>query len=117
VSLRWTLFRTASAAGVLAGVVLLIRPDEALARLAPEYPRDRLWVVRLLGARLVAQHAAVVAAPSAALLRAAGRIDLMHAVTMLPLLRSPRYGRAARISGAVAASYGTWASVAGRMGR
>jgi hypothetical protein len=106
-----------SAAGVLAGVVLLIRPDEALARLAPEYPRERRWVVRLLGARLVGQHAAVLAAPSAALLRAAGGIDLLHAATMLPLLRSPRYGRAARISGAVAAVYGTWASVAGRMGR
>jgi hypothetical protein len=117
VSLRWTLFRTASAAGVLAGVVLLIRPDEALARLAPEFPPARRWVVRLLGARLVAQHAAVLAAPSAALLRAAGGIDLLHAATMLPLLRSSRYGRAARISGAVAASYGTWASVAGHMGR
>ena len=97
-----------SAAGVAAGAVLLTRPESALARLAPEYPRERRWVVRLLGARLVAQHAAVLAAPRPAVLRAAAATDLLHAATMLPLLRSPRYGRAARVSGALAAAYGVW---------
>ncbi len=104
--------RTTAAAGVAAGLVLLSRPDRALARLAPEYPADRRWVVRLLGARLLAQHTAVLVSPRPPVLRASGGLDLLHAATMLPLLRSPRYGRAARISGAAAAVYGVWASVA-----
>ena len=100
------LTRLLSTCGVLAGLVLLVRPDAALDRLASEFPRDRRWVVRLLGARLVAQHAAVLAAPRPAVVRAAAGVDLLHAATTVPLLRSPRYGRAARISGAVAAAYG-----------
>ena len=102
--------RTTSAVGVGVGLVLLTRPEDALARLAPEYPRDRCWVVRVLGARLLVQHAAVLAAPRPPVLRAAAAVDLLHAATMAPLLRSPRYGRAARISGAVAAAYGVWAA-------
>ena len=109
---RTLLARIPSAAGLTAGAVLLARPESALIRLAPEYPRERRWVVRLLGARLVAQHAAVLAAPRRAVLRAASGTDLLHAATMLPLLRSSRYGRAARISGGLAAAYGTWAWVA-----
>jgi hypothetical protein len=112
VNARDVLVRTAAAAGVAAGLVLLSRPEQAVARLAPAYPRDRLWIVRLLGARLVGQHTAVLAVPRAPVLRAAAGVDLLHAATMLPLLRSPRYGRAARISGAVAATYGAWLSVA-----
>ena len=103
---RAVLVRIPAAAGLVAGAALLSRPDDVLARLAPEYPRERRWVVRLLGARLLVQHAAVLAAPRPAVLRAAAGIDLLHAATMLPLLRSRRYGRAARISGAVAAGYG-----------
>lgn len=98
--------RLLSASGVLAGLALLARPDAALDRLAPEFPRDRRWVVRVLGARLLAQHGAVLAAPRPAVVRAAAAVDLVHAATMLPLLRSPRYGWAARISGGLAAAYG-----------
>jgi len=112
VTVRDVLARTTGAAGVAAGLSLLARPGQAVARLAPEYPSDRLWVVRLLGARLIAQHAAVLAAPRPPVLRLAAGIDVLHAATMLPLVRSPRYGRAARISGAVAATYGAWASLA-----
>ena len=111
-TVRDVLTRTTAAAGVAAGLTLLTRPGPAVARLAPEYPADRLWVVRLLGVRLVGQHAAVLGSPRPPVLRAAAAVDLMHAATMLPLVRSPSYGRAARISGAVAAAYGMWASLA-----
>lgn len=103
-----------SAAGLVAGLALLTSPDRVLTWLAPEYPRERQWVVRLLGARLVGQHAATLAAPTPAVVRAAGAVDLLHAATMVPLLRSERYGRAARISGGLAAAYGTWALRRGR---
>jgi hypothetical protein len=98
--------RATAVAGLAAGLVLVVRPDQVLARLAPEYPRERRWVARLLGARLLAQHGAVLAAPRPAVVRVSAAVDLVHAVTMLPLLRSPRYGRAARISGGLAAAYG-----------
>ena len=106
--------RVLSAAGVAAGAALLARPEAVLTRLAPEYPRERRWVVRLLGARLVAQHAAVLTSPRPAVLRGAAGIDLLHAATMLPLLGSPRYGRAARASGALALAYGVWGARRGR---
>ena len=106
------LVRVPAAAGVAAGLVLLGRPERALARLSPEFPLERRWIVRLLGARLVAQHAAVLAAPRPPVLRVAAGVDLLHAATMVPLLRSGRYGSAARISGGVAATYGVWVSVA-----
>ena len=106
--------RGAAAAGLAAGLALLTRPGAVVARLAPGYPADRLRVVRLLGARLVAQHAAVLAAPRPEVLRGAAAVDLLHAARLLPLLRSPRYGRAARISAALAAAYGLGALAASR---
>jgi hypothetical protein len=109
-SARHVLVRTTAGAGIAAGLALLTRPGQAVARLAPEYPHDRLWIVLLLGARLVGQHAAVLAVPRPPVLRLAAGLDLLHAATMLPLVGSTRYGRAARISGAVAATYGVWAS-------
>jgi hypothetical protein len=106
--------RVVSVAGLVAGAVLLARPERVLTPLAPEYPGRRRWIVRVLGARLVAQHAAVLAAPTPAVLRASAGADLLHAASMVPLLRSPRYGRAARISAAVAALYGAWGARRGR---
>ena len=106
--------RVAAAAGLGAGLALLTRPGRVVARLAPAYPRDRLWIVRVLGVRLVGQHAAVLAAPRPEVLRAAAGVDLLHAVTMLPLLQSPRYGRAARISGTLAAASALGAAAASR---
>ena len=89
--------------GIGWGLVLLLRPGAVADRLCPEYPRSRLWVARVLGARLVGQHVAVLAAPQSRLIGAASGIDLLHAATMVPLLRSPRYRRAALVSGGVAA--------------
>jgi hypothetical protein len=90
--------------GVTSGLVLLARPGPVVTALCPQLPKSRLWVVRVLGARLVAQHAVVLAAPEASVVRAASAVDVLHAVSMVPLIRSPRYGRAARISGGIAAA-------------
>ena len=109
---RRVLTRLLASLGAGWGLTLLARPRATVDRLCPEYPRSRVWVVRLLGARLLAQHAAVLAAPGGRLVVAASGIDLLHAATMVPLLRSGRYGSAARISGGVAAAYGVWASLA-----
>jgi hypothetical protein len=64
-----------------------------------------VFLARLLGLRMLVQHGAVLLEPHAVLVRAASAVDLVHAATMVPFAASPRYGRAARLSGAVAAGY------------
>ena len=99
-------------------MALLLRPQRVVDAVAPELPRDRVWLVRLLGARLVAQHGAVLAAPRAGLVRIGSAVDLVHAASMVPFAASPRYGRAARVSGGAAAAYAAVAlALAPRSGR
>jgi len=108
--------RLLSAAGLGAGAVLLVRPAQVVDALAPAFPRERLWVGRVLGARLVAQHAAVLAAPRPPVVRASAAVDALHAVSMLPVLLLPRYRRAALVSGTLAAASAVGAAVLIRAG-
>jgi hypothetical protein len=102
---RPVLARLLSAAGGAWGLALLVRPRQVVAALCPEYPASRLWLVRVLGARWVAQHTLVLVAPEVPVVRVATAVDLLHAASMVPLLASTRYRRAALISGGVAAAY------------
>ena len=102
---RRTLTRLLAALGAASGLALVARPQRVVDRLAPGFPESRLPLVRLLGLRLVAQHGAVFLEPHPVLVRAGSAIDLLHAASMVPLVASPRYGRAARISGGLAAAY------------
>lgn len=95
--------RLLAAAGVSWGALLLARPRLVTGLLAPEFPRDREWVVRVLGARQIVQDGALFARPTSSMTTVAAAIDGVHALSMLPLLGSARYRRAAAISGAVAA--------------
>ena len=94
--------RTLAAIGVVAGALLLGRPQRALDGVDPAFPRNARPLVRLLGARLVAQHGALLLRPAPGPVTTAAAVELLHAASMLPFLASPRYGRAARVSGAVA---------------
>jgi hypothetical protein len=105
VSTERLLIRLLSGAGAAGGLVLLVRPRQVVAALCPEFPESRIWLVRVLGARMVAQHGVVLASPRTPVVRVAAAVDLIHAATVVPFLGSPRYGRAARISGAVSAGY------------
>ena len=102
---RRLLTRLLAALGVVSGVALLTRPQQVVDRLAPAFPADRLWLVRALGTRLLVQHGAVLAAPSRGLVRLGSAVDLMHSASMVPFVASPHYGRAARLSGGLAAGY------------
>jgi len=102
---RRTTTRCLAAFGVASGMVLLARPQQVVDRTAPAFPRERLWLVRLLGARLLAQHGAVLVSARPGLVRLGSAVDLAHAASMVPFVASPRYGRAARISGGLAAAY------------
>src|SRR5688500_7203739 len=90
---RRALTRLLAGLGVGSGMALLTRPREVAGVVAPEFPRDRLWAVRLLGARLLVQHGVVLARPGTGLVRLGSAIDLLHAATMVPLVASPKYGR------------------------
>ena len=92
-------------AGVTSGALLLTRPQRIVDAVAPAFPREKLWLVRVLGARLLGQQGAVLLSPRPQLVRLASAVDLLHAASMVPFLASPRYGRAARVSGGLAAGY------------
>ncbi len=87
------------------GLLLLVRPRPIIGALCPEFPETKQWVARVLGARLVVQHVVVLASPTRRHVRAAVSVDVLHAASMVPLLGSPRYRRAALISGGYAACY------------
>ncbi|MGY1806600.1 hypothetical protein ACI8AF_04450 [Blastococcus sp. SYSU D00669] len=97
--------RALAAVGGAWGASLLVRPGTVVDAVAPEFPAARRWVVRALGARLVLQHAAVLAAPTRGTVRAAAVVEAVHAASMLAFVRSPRYGRAAALSAGLAALY------------
>ena len=102
---RRTITRLLAGLGMASGAALLARPQGVVDRLCPELPHDRVFLVRLLGVRLLLQHGAIVLEPHAVLVRAGSAVDLLHAASMVPFAASARYGRAARISGALAAGY------------
>ena len=103
--------RVLAAAGATIGLAVLTRPRRVLDAVAPAFPQERAWLVRALGARMVVQHAAVLARPEPGVLTAGAAVDLLHAASMLPFLSTARYGRAARVSAAVALG----SAVAGRV--
>jgi len=99
------LSRLMALAGLASGIALLARPQQAVDRIAPAFPASRLWLVRALGVRLLLQHGAVLAMPGRTLIRVSSAVDLLHAASMVPFVSSPHYGRAARVSGGLAAAY------------
>jgi hypothetical protein len=111
---RRTATRALAALGAAAGLAMALRPERIVDRVCPEFPRSRLWLIRVLGGRLLLQHGAVLVAPEPELVRLGSSVDLLHAASMLPFARSPRYGRAAGISGALAAAYAVLARVIAR---
>ena len=89
------------------GLLMLFRAEPLVEAVCPEFPESKQWVVRLLGGRLVVQHALVLCRPTDRYVRAAAAVDMLHAASMVPLLWSPRYRRAALVSGGYAVFYAT----------
>jgi hypothetical protein len=87
------------------GLLLLLRAGPLVAAVCPEFPESEQWVVRVLGGRLVVQQALVLSRPTHRRVRAAATVDMLHAASMVPLLWSPRYRRAALVSGGSAALF------------
>jgi hypothetical protein len=91
-------------------LLLLLWPGPLVKAVCPEFPESKQWVVRLLGGRLVAQHALVLSRPTDRHVRAAATVDALHAASMVPLLWSSRYRRAALVSGGYAVFYAATAT-------
>ena len=103
-SRRW-LTRLLAVLGVASGITLIARPQQVADRVAPAFPRERRWLVRALGGRLLVQHGVALAVPDRRVVRAGSAVDLLHAASMVPFVASPQYGSAARITGGLAAAY------------
>jgi hypothetical protein len=103
--------RLVSASRALLALGLLLQP-ERLAMLVGHGGRlPARWLVRLLGARMLAQSGLELARPTRPVLRAGTAVDALHAASMLALAaRRPDYRRSALASAVVAA--GSAAAVA-----
>jgi hypothetical protein len=106
---------------VLAGV-LLVRPGRVASLASFGGRRPATWLIRVLGARMLAQSALELAEPSRRVIRLGAVVDATHAVSMLAAAaRWPRYRRAALTSaglaGASAVLAGSASGSASRTGR
>ena len=107
--------RFAGAVHAVVGSALLISPHQA-ATLAARGPGGAPpnWVIRLLGLRMVAQAGFELSRPTPQVLAASAGIDGVHAASMLPVLLSGRYRRAALVSAGVALVSATGLTLAQR---
>jgi len=83
------LTRLLAGLGVASGIALIARPQQVVDRIAPAFPASRLWLVRVLGGRLLVQHGAALAVPDRRLEadRALDELEqLAHALVREPAL-------------------------------
>lgn len=105
---------TRAVSGVLAvwGLAQLAFPERLVQLLSPDRPEPRTWVVRLLGARMLAQHILVVVAPVRPVVGLSAAVDAVHAASMLAVAAtSPSYRRVSLVSAGIAGA----AAVAGAL--
>jgi hypothetical protein len=84
------------------GLALVLAPGP-LIRLAAGRPPSRraCWTARVLGARHLVQTALTAAAPQPAVFAVGGRVDTLHATSMLLLAAVSRGGRRAALTDAL----------------
>lgn len=82
------------------GTAMLVRPGDVTRLVCAGGPEPDARIVRLLGARLVVQHAVTLVRPTRTVVLAGAGLDLLHAASMgLALVRWPAYSRPIRVSG------------------
>lgn len=89
------------------GTALVCCPGPVLTAVAGQpVGRPELLILRVLGARHLAQAAVSAAVPSRAVLRAGAVVDLLHAASCVGLaLAEPRWRRAAGLGGLSASAF------------
>ncbi|QXG76196.1 hypothetical protein KUM42_01065 [Modestobacter sp. L9-4] len=83
---------------------MLLRPGGLTRAVCGGGPEPAAWIVRVLGARLVAQSAVTLVRPTRAVVLAGAGIDSLHATSMvLARLRWPQHARPIWVSGTTSA--------------
>jgi hypothetical protein len=110
--------RLIRAGRALLAVGLLLQPERLAAVVGRGGRRPARWLIRLLGARMLAQSGVELAHTTRPVLRAGSAIDALHAASMLALAaRRPDYRRSALASAAVAAGSAAAVATASAMQR
>jgi hypothetical protein len=100
---RRTALRWLAAAESVAGSLLLARPHVVGRAVAGDGTAPAAWLLRVLGARLLAQGLALLRDPGRRMATAGAAADAAHGLSMVALAAgSPRYRRPALISAAAA---------------
>jgi hypothetical protein len=99
--------RSVAAVNTLTGVALLARPEQVVAAVTHGRRAPAKSVVRVLGARLLAQGVLLSLAPRHRILSACAAVDLTHAASMYALAGvRPQFRRAALASALAATASG-----------
>ena len=97
---RRRLTRLVAVPWALWGAAMLVRPGDVIRPVCGGGPEPETWIVRLLGARLVAQHVVTLVHPTRAVVLAGAGVDVLHAASMgLALVRWPGHARPIWVSG------------------
>ncbi len=100
--------RAASAGRGLLGIALLMLPNRCAALASFGGRRPAAWLVRLLGARMLAQSGLELASGSRRAIRLGAATDALHAASMLAVaVRRPGYRPVALASAGLAAASAT----------
>jgi hypothetical protein len=111
-ALRRRVTRAVSGALAAWGLAQLAFPEQLVRALAPDHPQPPTWLVRLLGGRILAQYAGVIAAPDRPVVALSATVDGLHAASMLLAAATmPAYRRVTLISAGVSGA----AAVAGTL--
>jgi hypothetical protein len=95
--------RGGAAVGGVVGAALALRPEPALRWVSAGTAPAPVWLVRLLGARMVAQAVVEVSRPDRRVLWGGAGIELAHGASMLAAAAIwPGYRRSATASAAIA---------------
>ena len=102
--------RLVAVPGALWGAAMFARPGDVTRSVCGGGPAPAAWIVRVLGARLVAQNVVTLVRPTQQVVLAGALADALHAASMVPArLRWPEHARPIWVSGAtsvVSASVG-----------
>lgn len=88
---------------VAVGAALTARPHAVTRAVCGPSDLPSTAVIRLLGARSLAQGVLLAAAPRAAMLHLGAAVDATHAASLIPVVAATRYRRVAAVSMGVAA--------------
>ncbi|MCZ2805405.1 hypothetical protein O2W18_09850 [Modestobacter sp. VKM Ac-2983] len=102
---RRVLRRLVSAGFAGWGAAQLLRPAEVTRAVCAGRRQPPAWVTQVLGARMVGQHVAVLVRPTRAVVLTGVAVDLLHALSMVPVaVWWPAYRRPAVVSGGTSAA-------------